>query len=368
MKDKDELFRLIEKYKQNRCSDLEKLKLEKWFHELAANELSDIRAEKLQQVASDMWHTVNPRIHSKFIFFTKNKYKLVAAVVLFCLVSAIFWRIKSNPPTQIETAALSFGPAGNKAILKISNGNSLNLRGDRSSVISSGGSIKYEDGSEIINETLPDNTILELETPRGGWYTSVLPDGTKVWINAASSLKYPKQFSGTQRNVELQGEAYFEVAKDNKRPFHIQFNQGGVTVTGTKFNVKTYKDELEKEVSLLEGGVRVENLHETKLISPGIQASFTGQSKILVQPIDLNNVLAWKNGSFAFDDQNIYQIMNQVSRWYDIDVEFVGTISKSTYGGYYTRSKGLNDLLHYLETFGDFNFKIVERRVIVTAK
>jgi len=366
MKDKDELFRLIEKYKQNACSDQEKSILERWFHELASDDLTDLEEEKLQQVAAEMWTVVRPKANGMVSYLRNIKYPLAAAVALFFLISVLFWNIRSNQPSQIHTT--EFGPAGNKATLKIANSNTIALRGDRTSVVVSGGSLTYEDGSPVMDAALPANTILELATPRGGWYTSILPDGTKVWINAASSLKYPKEFTGNQRNVELQGEAYFEVAKDTKKPFHVRFKQGDLIVTGTKFNIKTYTDEPETAVSLVEGGVRVENASDKKMLLPKQQASFSRQSVIRIKPIDLKNVLAWKDGSFVFEDLTIYQIMSQVSRWYDVDVEFVGPIHTAIYGGYYTRSKGLKDLLDYLGSLDDFNFKLVERRVIVTAK
>lgn len=366
MKDREELFRLVEKYRQDTCSDQEKLILEKWFHQLASDEHAELGEEKLQQVAAEMWTAVRPKPKGLVGYLRRIQYPLAAAVALFVLLSVLIWQLGSDRPQQIPSG--EFGPAGNKATLKIANRNTVQLRGDRTAVVAAGGSLTYEDGSLVMDAALPASTMLELATPRGGWYTSILPDGTKVWINAASSLKYPKEFMGNQRSVELQGEAYFEVAKDSKKPFHVRFKQGDLMVTGTKFNVQSYADEAETAVSLVEGGVRVENASDQKKLLPKQQASFSSQSLIRVKPIDLKNVLAWKDGSFVFEDLTIYQIMSQISRWYDVDVEFVGSIPPARYGGYYTRSKGLKELLNYLGALDDFNFKLVERRVIVTAK
>jgi ferric-dicitrate binding protein FerR (iron transport regulator) len=207
------------------------------------------------------------------------------------------------------------------------------------------------------------NTI---STPKGGQYQVTLSDGSKVWLNAASSLRFPATFSGKERKVELTGEGYFEVAHNKKMPFHVTVNDLDVEVLGTHFNINAYADESAIKTTLLEGSVKVVKGNETKIIEPGEQASVTtSEDEINVkQQVDLEQVVAWKNGIFQFERADIESVMRQISRWYDIDVDYHGRVSEH-FGGTISRDVNISDVLKMLEMTGGVNFKIDGKKVIV---
>jgi len=265
-------------------------------------------------------------------------------------------------------------PGGNKAILTLSTGKKIVLgqAGAGQLAKESGVEIEKTKKGEIIYKALSDvarsgaavfNTI---ETPRGGEYQVILPDGTRVWLNAASSLSYPTVFNSHTRDVRLTGEAYFEVAKNKNMPFHVHVNGSTIQVLGTSFNITSYADENDLTATLLIGSVRVLKNGHQALLQPGQQAvidRFSGQ--IVISSADISEVMAWKNGYFLFRDEDIKSIMKKIARWYDIEVEYRGDVEGQKFGGTFYRSKSFKELLHYLEKLGSLHFKIEGRRIIV---
>jgi transmembrane sensor len=161
-------------------------------------------------------------------------------------------------------------------------------------------------------------------TPRGGEYHVVLPDGSMVWLNAASSIKFPTKFAATERRIELTGEAYFEVAKDKRKPFRVKFNNQEVEVLGTHFDIMAYADEPETKTTLLEGSVKISRDNIKQILVPGQQAVSNAATKgFIVQQANVQEVMAWKNGFFMFKNVSIANVMRQASRWYDVDVDFL---------------------------------------------
>jgi transmembrane sensor len=192
----------------------------------------------------------------------------------------------------------------------------------------------------------------------------VLPDGTHVWLNSASSLSYPVEFAGNERRVKLTGEAYFEVAKNKDKPFYVNSNNVQVRVLGTHFNISAYNDDDELKATLLEGSVQVSKNNSQSLLKPGQQAVINnGADMIRVSQANINEVMAWKNGYFIFNDDNIATILKKVSRWYDVDVEQRGNFEGQHFGGTFYRTKGIDELLKNLEKIGKVHFKITGRRV-----
>ncbi|MFN0293661.1 FecR family protein [Pedobacter helvus] len=205
-----------------------------------------------------------------------------------------------------------------------------------------------------------------LSVPRGTNYSVHLPDGTKVWLNSATSLTYPSAFLGKERKVILSGEAYFEVAKNQQKPFVIEANGSAVQVLGTHFNVSSYKDDDDVTTTLLEGSVKVFNKHNSVVLSPGKQAIVAAENKIIdIKTANTEEVMAWKNGYFVFADADMKSIMKDLARWYNIDVEFRGEVAKQYFGGTFSKKKSLEELLENLEDLGNIQFKIEGRRVIV---
>ena len=218
-----------------------------------------------------------------------------------------------------------------------------------------------------------NNTI---STPRGGQYQVDLPDGTRVWLNAMSSLTFPTTFKGNRRLVRLKGEGYFEVAKLEKMPFMVVADKQTVLVYGTHFNVNSYADEGSTKTTLLEGSVDVSSVDQQQApkaifriarLKPGQQAEFSNGS-LKVQPADVEEAVAWKNGKFKFSNENIESLMRKVARWYDVDVEYKGKISKEGFGGQVSRSRNVSEILEVLQLTRLVHFEIEGRRIIVSSE
>src|SRR5690606_18203557 len=192
----------------------------------------------------------------------------------------------------------------------------------------------------------------ELSTPKGGTYQIVLPDGTKVWLNAASTLKYPSRFDGGERVIELSGEAYFAVAKDVKKPFKVVSNGQEIQVLGTEFNISAYVDEAEMKTTLVAGAVQIFNRQSSIVnrLEPGEQSIIRGAFTD-IQKVETERYTAWKNGYFYFKQTPFAEIMRQLARWYDIDVIYKGSIPKETFSGVMDRNLTLNDVLKLLNVF-----------------
>ncbi|HWW40381.1 FecR family protein, partial [Pedobacter sp.] len=197
-------------------------------------------------------------------------------------------------------------------------------------------------------------------------YQLKLPDGTLVWLNSASSLRFPTQFAGKERSVELDGEAYFEVAKNKEMPFKVHVRAMEVRVLGTHFNVMAYDDEESISTTLLEGSVKVSNALQTAVIRPGQQASLKKSSGILgVEEVNTVEAIAWKNGKFLFADEDIETIMRRISRWYNVEVEYRGNLSDKNFAGSISRYENVSEVLKMLELTGTIHFKVEGRRIIV---
>ena len=224
---------------------------------------------------------------------------------------------------------------------------------------------KVDDNSQpAADQAIRYNTITTL---RGGQYQVILPDGTKVWLNAASSLKYPTEFRGKERNVELTGEAYFEVAKNATMPFHVQSAGQTVRVLGTHFNINAYEDEGVIKTTLLEGSIQITYQQAKVLIKPGEQARVVAGSpdKIIVdENADTDGAVAWKDGYFQFNHADIRTVMRQISRWYDVTVKYEGSVSSKDFGGAIERNLKLSQVLHILEK-SQVHFVINGKEVVV---
>jgi len=194
----------------------------------------------------------------------------------------------------------------------------------------------------------------------------VLSDGSKVWINSASSLRYPTAFTGNERKVELTGEAYFEVAHNPAKPFRVASRNQTVEVLGTHFNINAYDDEPAIKTTLLEGKVKVTAANnEVRFLQPGQQSALS-TGAFTVSAVETDEAVAWKNGQFMFENDNIQYIMRTLSRWYDVDVEYSGAIPDDTFGGGTSRFKNVSEVLNVLQLTGKVHFKIEGRKIIVS--
>lgn len=301
----------------------------------------------------------------------------VAASVLLCLgLSLYFYMERSGNLDVVQqknraTTKISTMPQ-NQPILTLSNGEKISLSDMEVGAISddngvsicktADGELVYTDNSKASEQP----TMNLIEIPKGKRYQVQLPDRTKVWLNATSSLRYPSSFQGDKREVELVGEAYFEVARNNRKPFLVHTARQTVEVLGTHFNVNSYTDEKLTKTTLLEGSVKVIHQDQSIILKPGQQAATKDEkSNIVITTIDTDHALAWKNGSFLFEDADIRFIMRHLARQYDIEVVYQGDIPSQRFGGAFQESAALAELLEYLESYGDVHFKIEGRRVTV---
>lgn len=279
-----------------------------------------------------------------------------AAAVLFLVGAGIFFLLRREKPVNLPPAVVSQVtiPAGtNRASLRLSNGKILLLDSAASGKLATeqGISIDKSDSglvsySGIMQDSRPDLFNI-LTTPRGGQFALLLPDGTRVWLNAASSLKYPLSFSGPQRTVELQGEAYFEVTKG--KPFTVHTLMQDVRVLGTHFNVHAYAEEEQSAITLLEGKVSVRHGAQDLLLLPGQQAWVSEKAIHRITGADTASVIAWKNGLTVFSGADLPSIMRMISRWYAIDIQLDPRVANRQFSGALSRHAPFEDVLKVLK-------------------
>lgn len=306
------------------------------------------------------------------------KWSSIAAAVLVVLSAGLLiFQHKTDPVEQaVKLDKHVILPGGKRAMLTLADGSKVMLDDVNAGRIASQGTVQvtktadgrlaYSSSTGSPSSLRPDEDSYNIvETPRGGQYQVTLPDGTVVWLNAASSLKYPVSFKGGERRVELSGEAYFEVAHNKKLPFRVVSNKQRVEVLGTHFNIQAYKDENSWKTTLLEGSVSISSLKNSSLLAPGQQAQITESGTISVSQANTEEAIAWKNGYFRFHREGIESIMRKVSRWYDVEVEFKGGGSDEKFNGTISSSKNIGQVLEVLEATNKVHFKIEGRRIIV---
>lgn len=304
-----------------------------------------------------------------------RKYAAAAAVLLSLSLGIVWYYLGQGSDNQDMLTSQYGGdvlPIGNKAMLTLADGSVLALSEDRQGVVI-GDSLRYDDGSLITPLLQPahGDMVLTLSTPRGGTYRITLPDGTQVWLNAASILKYPNRFTGPTRAVEISGEGYFSVAEDKSRPFKVTSRGQEIEVVGTQFNVSSYTDEPEAETTLISGSVQVtptvdgpENGKTAKL-TPGNQSVVTS-SGMSIREVDVSHYTAWRDGYISFNEETLEQIMRKIARSYDVEVIYQGVDKGQRFGGAVSRYENVSAVLRRLELTGKVSFTIEERRITVS--
>lgn len=302
-----------------------------------------------------------------------------AAAVLFIGLTAgaaflLNGRQAKSPVTVADNKPLhNVTPGGNKAVLTLADGSQITLDSAGNGAIASQGNmqvIKLNSGQLAYNagNGAKDSRMISyntLATPRGGQFQIILPDGTKVWLNAASSLRYPTTFAGKERKVKLSGEAYFEVAKMDGKPFSVDVDDMQIQVLGTHFNVMAYGDEASIRTTLLEGAVRIRHGAGQTSLHPGQQAQLktSGEMKVF-DDVDVEETVAWKNGYFQFNRASLAGVMRQISRWYDADIAFEGKLPEREFGGKIARNSSIDEVLKVLE-LSNVHFRIEGKKITV---
>lgn len=391
MKKKDAL-ELLRKYRSGSCTEEEKALLESWYLEWRGDD-PDPGIEEIRAARQQTWKNLTARRKKEQIFSFRLRY--VAAVFALVLLSASLWVYVSKKPAE-EIAVQSTAPVtahdalpgSNKAVLKLADGNVIALDDAKNGKIAevegmnirktADGQLVYEVASADVDAVSKSGISLkynQISTPRGGQYRVTLPDGTNVWLNAASSLKYPVKFTESARHVHLTGEAYFEVRKvstagGTKIPFVVNTPTEMVEVLGTRFNINSYQDEAAVKTTLLEGSVRVsvkpDDPHasgKSLLLVPNQQSVLNGR-KLLVRNVKAEDMIAWKNGYFSFEHADVKTIMRQLARWYDLEVVYEGEVSSDTFSGKVYRNMNLSKVLEVL-AFSRVNFRIEGKKIMI---
>ena len=317
-------------------------------------------------------------------FFGRPYIRLVAATVIFLILSIgtwLFWNEKSHHAMRVAEAN-DIAPGGSRAILTLADGRQIVLQQARKGNIAVQGrsQIQKADSNLVTYNSGIHNQPLALtpggkpeemqynaiQTPRAGTFQVVLPDGTKVWLNAASSLRFPVSFDGNSRTVSLVGEGYFEVAKDRNRPFIVQVGRSQVKVLGTSFNINAYRDEPTLNTTLYEGAVQVSGASGDRVLTPGQTAKIdttTGGLQIVNEP-DPTKEIAWKDHNFQFDNDSITYVMRQIARWYDVEIEYQAYPTKTFYGEI-SMDNNVSDVLSALKASKGVNFRVEGKKIFV---
>ena len=301
--------------------------------------------------------------------------RVAAAVILF-MAGAAYWIFnkKDVAKTNVATVAPKHSPvlpAGDKTVLTMADGSIIILDSVQNGPLQHGHTrINKQSGLLIYTTPVspdPNAPVVynTLSIPRGGQYEVILPDGSKVWLNAESALHFPTAFKGNQREVVLTGEAYFEVAKNKEKPFQVKVGDMSIKVLGTHFNVNASADENSIKTSLLEGSVKIIKGNKSDLLKPGQQAILNKKENILkIANADMNEVMAWKNGLFQFEGSDITTIMRQIGRWYDMEVIYAGKIPVRRFQGKISRRAQLSEVLEILK-LSNVKFSVVGKKIIV---
>jgi transmembrane sensor len=388
----EQILTLIEKFENATASAEEVSELQAWYASFddSAVEVLLQDGESAQQISHHIMARLLVTIQQvkEAPVATKRRWWSVpaAAVLLVLFAAGIYLLMSKNSPQSnpvVKTIVVppapvtDIAPGGNKALLTLADGSTVVLDSAANGTITTqgnisvqklaNGAIEYQVGGKTIteNDAAFYNTI---STPRGGQYQVTLSDGTKVWLNAASSIRFPVLFIGMERRVQITGEAYFEVEKDALKPFKVTTAGSEVEVLGTHFNINAYEDEPGTKTTLLEGKVKVSYTKTDKnaFLDPGQQAAFFKNGKLaVINNADTEEALAWKNGRFQFKSADVKTILRQISRWYDVDVEYHGNVNLH-FTGQLTRNEYVSKVFEKLALTGEVNFKIDGKKIIVS--
>ncbi|MGF2411970.1 FecR family protein [Ferruginibacter sp.] len=383
---------LIEKYKAGTATSEEKQRLNEWYYSfddssatIPVNE-QDTEDQLADRIKMRLLQNIREQ-NVPVIMKPQRKWRLsVAAAVIFILFSAGAYTLFSSKDDKQQIAKTvpvkaplknDIAPGGNKAILTLVDGSTVVLDSASNGTISQQGNVTVQKlNNGLLAYTIDGKTINEndeafyntITTPRGGQYQVTLSDGTKVWLNASSSIRFPVVFAGAERKVIIIGEAYFEVAKNTAMPFKVKTNTSEVEVLGTHFNVNAYDDEASIKTTLLEGAVKVSAAGNTalKYLKPGQQSAINKEGKInVIDNADTEEAMAWLNGHFQFKSADLKSILRQISRWYDVDIEYRGNVNLH-FTGQLTRNENVSKVFEALALTNEVHFKIEGKKIIVS--
>lgn len=373
---------LLQRYQTGDITQSEKELIEKWYNQLIETGDWQWGEGEKEEVEKILESRITEKIHNPqkqkplTVYLLSRKYWWAAASIVLVLGFSAYFLVFNKPLKPSQTVITTVpndipAPQSSKAMVTLANGQkvfldsisngALAVQGNVKLVKLPSGEIVYQSAGELSGK-MQYNT---LENPSGSKVINmVLADGSKVWLNAGSSLTYPVAFVGSERKVSINGEAYFEVAHDASKPFIVHKGSMDVRVLGTHFNVNAFEDDDENiKVTLLEGLVKISNGNNNGLLKPGQQALVSSGVKIL-NSVDLNKVMAWKNGYFEFDKASLQSVLKQVARWYDVEVVYEGTNQPREFVGEIERDLSLSEVLKILE-MNKVRFTIEGKRLVI---
>lgn len=365
---------LLIKYNAGLANPEERALVETWYLKYNNPNSPDLSHQQFEQDQKEILDKLMVQIKGESKIALWPRLAIAASILVFLTAGIYLLHLNKVPQRPVAVSKImkdDVAPGGNKATLTLGDGHTIVLKGTQTGDIASqgdmviketaNGQIRYASSNgNSVSKSLVYNTAT---TPRGGQYRFVLSDGTKIWLNSASSIKYPVEFIGKERKVELDGEAYFEVAHNSKMPFKVVSNGQTVEVLGTHFNINAYSDENMVKTTLLEGSVKISSANNSTLIKPGEQAQLAN-GKLNVVNADMDEVMAWKNGFFFFKDNSLEDVMRQLARWYNVDVKYEGAIPARTFSGEIPRNINLSQLWDIL-SYKNIHYKIDGKTIIV---
>jgi len=368
---RQDIIQLLQKYNAGTCSEKERALVEDWYLQFELNGLTDLADEEREADLNAIQKTLP--VHGQKVRRLKVWYRVAAAVLIFVSLG-IYLKYNTDAQQQkiIKRIAVMTNPGGNKAILVLSNGKQIVLTGANNGQLAiqgnvavnktTEGKIVYQSGKDQLKEGNDYNTMM---TPAGGTYNLTLSDGTKVTLDAASSIRYPVAFNGTERRVEITGQAYFEVAHNKAKPFRVAANGQTVEVLGTHFNVNAYTNEGVTRTTLLEGSVKITKGPHTAMLIPGQQSTILSNSAdIAVHRADIETAVAWKEGLFSFKRADLQTVMRQFARWYNVDVVYDGEVPKVAITGKVRRNANASQVLEILVKLG-IKFRLDGNKIVI---
>ncbi|OQP61212.1 hypothetical protein A3860_05730 [Niastella vici] len=385
-----QLQEILRRFGAGECTPAEQELVDKWYSELVntgevpwnVEQKNRLQATFENRLLQSITNEPQAAPSTGRVRFIQRKMWWAAAAIFVLLAGGAYFFL-NKPKKEIEVVKTTtkpqndVAPGGNKAVLTLANGTTINLDDASNGMIAQQGNakvVKLDDGQLVYDAkalTIDHSplTYNTLATPKGGQYQLVLPDGSKVWLNAASSITYPTAFTGNQRKVQITGEAYFEVVHNSKMPFVVEKGSMAVEVLGTHFNINAYDDEAEMKTTLLEGKVKVSTAvgNGSAILKPGEQVSLSHSSHLSQPiPVQTEEVMAWKNGQFHFEHADLKTVMRQLARWYDVDIVYKNPTQKNDPLFIdMSRNANLSDVLKALEVSGSARFSIEGKKIIV---
>lgn len=382
---------LLKKYLKGTLTESESAQFDTWLQASPENRAMVERLQDPEALGNEIqqlyqyneekaWQRLQQQLHiepesRKTVPFVKKWKPLMLAASVAAIFAMGYWMIQIKADKTMPSAASELlaeqeiaAPQKAKAVLLTGTGSQIQLDTARQGLLAQQGNVLIHLNSqgEIVYNGNGSHAEQQLVNPRGGTVITLrLEDGTKVWLNSASSIHFPASFTANERRIRVTGEAFLEVAKDAKRPFKVSTPHLNTEVLGTSFNISAYSDEPQSSVTLVEGKLRVLQQQESVVLAPGEQAITSTQlNGMRQQQADLDHVLAWKQGVFLFEDDDLASIFRTIARWYDLDLHFQGGVPKEKFSGLFSRELTLNEILHILQSAG-FNYRIENKKLTI---